>query len=506
MTILYEDYNHFRRLHPLTLLYGLIRNLPYLLITFYLGIYQRQTEELIYIGIFLLVGMVIIPAAILRWYYFTFMISDKEIIIKSGILAKKQRTIPIERVQNLNVKQDLIQRILGIARLQIETAGDTSAEGVLEFVKLKDADEINRIIRTYQHNLSNTEFSEAEFKVPSKSSESFNATEHGNTLLKMTNRDVFVYGMIRLRPLFLVYGAWAMSYLSQFQFLQEKVFSYLDDTFTSFFELPIIYLIPLILVFVLFSVIISWLIDIIWTFVQFYGFKIVKDGNKLFASYGMLSRYSITIPLKKLQQITISTNPVKKKFDFFTMILHTAGYDITMKSSPAAVPLAKRSVLNQIAQQIYPVNLPETYKSISEKSIRRAFVLYFILSIPVFVSSLWIFEVYGLITLAILPLLYYFAILRWRHRGYEISDNLIFVRQGVWNQKVNVIPAEKIQTLHIVSTIFQRRLKLATIHIDTAASGGLNDATIPDIDLETAEMVLQDINIAFKKSNKVTTI
>ncbi|MBX3044406.1 MAG: PH domain-containing protein [Candidatus Kapabacteria bacterium] len=504
MTNVYEDYNQFRRLHPLTLLYGLIRNSPYIAITLYLGLVQRQTEEIIYILLFIVMGMIIIPGQILRWYYFSFMITEKEITIKSGILSRKQRVIPIERVQNVNVKQDILQRLFGIAKVQIETAGDISAEGSLEFVKLQDADEINRIIRVYQKRILTDDTKPVDtYEIIGKSkSETYNSTESGEELFRMTNKDVITYGMVRLRPLFLVYGIWAMSFITQFKYLNDLVFGYIDETIESFGDLPTEYMVGLALAFLLFSVLISWIVDIIWTFAQFYGFKLVRDGNKLFESYGLLSKVSATIPLKKLQQITISTNPVKKKFNFYTMALQTAGFDIYKKITQSGVPLAKKEVLMEIAKKIYPVLIPDEFKSISRKAIRRAFVRYLILMILPSVAIYYAFGWYVLIGLILIPAFYYAALLRWQYRGYYISDDLVFVKQGFWNQKLNIIPIEKIQTLHLTSTFFQRRLGLSSVLVDTASSFNISDAKIPDIDSEDAELILEELNRAFIESGR----
>lgn len=502
MSNLYDEYNQFRRLHPLTLIYGLIRNLPYIVLTLYFAFVQRQAEEIIYILILILVGMIIVPSHILRWYYFSFMISEKEIIIKSGVFARQTRNIPIERVQNVNVTQDLLHRLFGIAKVQIETAGDAASEGSLEFVKLKDADEINRIIRTYQKKLSGEVVnpqaqSDNESKNSAKLSETYNPTENSDVLFSMRPRDIITYGMVRLRPLFLIYGVWAMSFVSQYQFLKDMFNGYFGDTIESFSDLPLHSMILSGIAFLLLSILISWLIDILWTFTQFYGFRLVKDGNKLFQSYGLLSKISITIPLKKLQQITISTNPIKKKFDFYSMALHTAGFDIHRKSANSGIPLAKKNTLLDLTQKIYPVSIPDTFNTISRKSIRRTFIRYLLFLVMPLIVGYFMFSWQILFALLVIPAFYYAAVLRWQYRGYQISDDVIFVKQGFWIQKLNIIPIEKIQTLHIRETFFQRRLGLSTLFIDTASSFNINDAVIPDIDGIDAKAILDELSISF---------
>lgn len=46
-----------------------------------------------------------------------------------GILHKQHVTIPYEQIQNVNITKGLLDRILGIARLSIETAGAASESG-----------------------------------------------------------------------------------------------------------------------------------------------------------------------------------------------------------------------------------------------------------------------------------------------------------------------------------------------------------------------------------------
>jgi putative membrane protein len=440
------------------------------------------------------------------------MISESEIIIKSGVFSRKQRNIPIERVQNVNVKQDLLQRILGIAKIQIETAGDVSSEGVLEYVKLKDADEINRVIRIYQQKIkqpkefTNSESYSQDYINEIKNSETYNPSLDGDVLYEMSRKDLVTYGMIRLRPLFLIYGIWAMSYITQFKSLNDFVVTYLGDQIDTLIELPIYYLIPIGLVFLLSSVLISWLIDIIWTFTQFYGFRLIKDGNKLFTSYGLLSKHSITIPLKKLQQITISTNPVKKKFNFYTMILLTAGFDVNKQAQPSAVPLAKLENLLEISSRVYPIEIPDNFQNISYKSIRRIFIKFLIYVLPIIVALSYFADIYYLGLLLLVPGLYYLSYLRWKYRAYRIHNNTIYVKYGIWNQKLCIIPIEKIQTLHIKENYFQRRLSLSSILIDTASSYSLSDAYIPDIDNSIAVQILNEINESFRSYYKSNTI
>ena len=54
------------------------------------------------------------------------VISGDLIKYESGLAAKQQRTIVIQKLQDVRVDQSVVERILGIGTLSLETAGETS--------------------------------------------------------------------------------------------------------------------------------------------------------------------------------------------------------------------------------------------------------------------------------------------------------------------------------------------------------------------------------------------
>ena len=55
----------------------------------------------------------------LRWY----MLSDRAIRIREGITTIREKTIALANIQNIAVKQGPLQRVLGIADVEVKTAG-----------------------------------------------------------------------------------------------------------------------------------------------------------------------------------------------------------------------------------------------------------------------------------------------------------------------------------------------------------------------------------------------
>jgi uncharacterized membrane protein YdbT with pleckstrin-like domain len=58
----------------------------------------------------------------LRWY----MVSDRAIRIREGITTIREKTIALANIQNIAVRQGPLQRLLGIADVEVKTAGGGS--------------------------------------------------------------------------------------------------------------------------------------------------------------------------------------------------------------------------------------------------------------------------------------------------------------------------------------------------------------------------------------------
>ncbi|MHA1728057.1 MAG: PH domain-containing protein, partial [Promethearchaeota archaeon] len=84
---------------------------------------------------------------------FKYEISEKFILVKSGVFTKKKVSIPFSRIQNINIVQGVFDRMFKIYTAKIETAGFggiSSKSGVIRsegyIPGLKDPSRIDSII------------------------------------------------------------------------------------------------------------------------------------------------------------------------------------------------------------------------------------------------------------------------------------------------------------------------------------------------------------------------
>ena len=67
---------------------------------------------------------------------FTFYIDDKndEFIVNDGVINKTKTTIQLNKIQQVNIHQNLVQRLIGVYALSVDTAGSDKKEGNIKAI------------------------------------------------------------------------------------------------------------------------------------------------------------------------------------------------------------------------------------------------------------------------------------------------------------------------------------------------------------------------------------
>ena len=72
-----------------------------------------------------------------QWAMTYFVVTSRRVIYRTGVLSKKGVEIPLERINNINFHQRIIDRIIGAGDLDIESAGK-DGQSHFDFVRHPD--------------------------------------------------------------------------------------------------------------------------------------------------------------------------------------------------------------------------------------------------------------------------------------------------------------------------------------------------------------------------------
>ena len=103
------------------------------------------------IGLLVWLGTVI---WLLIWYLKTkskkLSITNRDMLYEEGLLRKNRKELALDKVRTVEVDQDFIERIFGVGKVRVFTAGD-KPEIVVE--GLPDPNKIRELIKKIQHGL-----------------------------------------------------------------------------------------------------------------------------------------------------------------------------------------------------------------------------------------------------------------------------------------------------------------------------------------------------------------
>jgi len=495
-----------RRLHPLTLVQRFIVSLPGLV--FILLPVFRETDSTAWFNLFI---AVVYAAFLLPWiavYYirFRYWITPTELIIHSGVVTRRKRNIPIDRIQNIEVEQGPLQRILGTAKVAVYTAGSSKAEGVLEYVSADEAREIREGIRQIQEDLSREgQADQGALKreavhVATLDQDNVGVQESEQPLFQMDFKRVLMAGAFHFS---LLYIAGMFSLIQYFDpdpavFMDWLLRGPLEGWNETIQASPW----TAALMGGLLAIFLGWATGVLVTINKVYHFSVSIRDAKLHRKQGLLTLAEGTIPFRKIQSFIIRTNPLSLFFGYSRLELQTLGIDVKDSGFQVAAPLANVQELDQFLSKIGSMGLPDHWKSVSPITIRRFGIRYS------FVFSVLLLALYGLFpsafpaaywSLVLLPIIWIMSLLRYRHMGFALMENGIAIKRGIIKRHVWLIPTHKAQTFSTHANYFQRRLGLTNLYVDTAGASAMNAAELVDVPIEVAREAQESLYEAFKR-------
>ena len=92
------------------------------------------------IGFWLLVFAIVLVAGFIRRFATVYTITSQRLRIKHGIIARHVQQTDIERVQNVNTNQSVIERMLQVGTVDFDTAGTGDSD--FKFTGVEDPQEV----------------------------------------------------------------------------------------------------------------------------------------------------------------------------------------------------------------------------------------------------------------------------------------------------------------------------------------------------------------------------
>jgi putative membrane protein len=219
---------------------------------------------------------------------------------------------------------------------------------------------------------------------------------------------------------------------------------------------------------------------------RLHGFRLTRAGDDLRTEYGLLTRVSATIPLRRVQTVTISEGPLLRWAGRASMRVDTAGGAANQPGARGRESLAPIVDRNRVADlmgavlpgfEIRDIDWQPAARGATGRVMRVrlavAGVVSLLLIYPLHWHAAWIFA--ALAGLAIVSARRAVACLGWaRH-----EDVVLFRSGWIWRH-LTVARLTRIQNVALHESPFDRRRVMARVRVDTAgASAASHRIDIP---------------------------
>lgn len=403
-----------QKLHPLTPLLKGFR----LLVLAVAALSWRTLEQLHFLRWLEVVAGLLVAVLVysyIAWTVTGYEVVGRELRIHEGLVSRRVRTVPLERLQAIEVIQPFQARIFGLAELKLDLAGTEKSEAPLSFLPMAQA----QALRTQLLALSS-----------GVQPEQVEAQPPETPVFRVDNNDVawsqFLTPPVMFTPLAILYV------VAQFAF---------NEDFGVFAVLSSI------------SALFATLIAPAMRVANFWDFRLARSSDntdgKLRIQHGLLTTRSQTVPARRIQSLTVTWPLLWRSKGWLRITLAVAGQSSvgegtrraeTDRLLPVATLDEARTVMPYVMPGVDIAALPMT---------------------PVPRSARWLAPLQARVMVA------------------GLTEQVFGSVDGFATRQLTIVPYGRIQSVRLTQGPWQRRLGLATVHADIAGGAPVSAAHRP---------------------------
>ena len=426
-------------------------------------------------------------AAVARTLVFRYRLDADGLVIRSGLIFRQQRHVPYPRIQNIDAIQTVVHRLLKVVTVRLETAGGEEPEAKLNVLSIAAFEELRQVVMT------------------ARGGQAVQASEEdpGTLLLSLSTRDLVICGLVQSRGLIVVGALFGLMWETG---LMDRVTSALFGEQASgrgvvrqlvrgMFGQGIPPTGRLVITVAAFAglLVVARTFSVGWALVRLHGFALRRSGEDLRAEFGLLTRVAASVPIRRIQSLTIHEGPLHRLFGRVSVHVDTAGgeQDVSVKLQREwLAPVVARGDLPHLLRHVLPwIDLAELdWQPVEPRGVRRARVSWVVLAVLLSGTFVMLLQWWTpVLFVALLGLGEIDARRSVRALGWSVTATGVFFRSGWLYRRETIAPLAKIQVVSVRASPLDRRHRMARLGVDTA--GGSREGhrvDVPYLSDETA--------------------
>ncbi|WP_228275766.1 PH domain-containing protein [Gracilibacillus oryzae] len=446
-----------KRLHPVSVVFSIIQTIRKSIFSFLpIIILALGNGEWLYIAIGAVIfAAIIIIVSILSWFRYTYQLEEDQIRIEQGILVRKKRTISKHRIQSIDLTQNIIHRIFGLTKVQIETAGsDHKIDASLHAVTMEEGKIVHDQLKYNKKIISQDMDTEEE--------ESQTVTEKVYPYEKISPKALFIAGSTS-GGFGIILGLFGLAFSELETFIPDHLYTQASDWIFS-------QALQVLIILAVITLIILWGLGILATIIQHWDFTITRYEKELFITRGLLEKKQSTIPLKRIQAVGMKESIIRQPLGYATMYVEIASGEIGQNAETHTLlyPLIKKNQAREFLAKL----LPE-YEYTQEKwtKLPKRALPYYLLRNTIFpllatIAVFIFFREWIIVPLAAVVLAGILGYFQYKTIGYRLEGENLLIRNRLLGRDTVLVKHKRLQSFQKKQHILHKKQHLATL--DTA--------------------------------------
>jgi putative membrane protein len=476
----------------------------------------------------------ILPAfalAFVKYWLYTYRFAPGELIVRDGFLTRNERHIPYARIQTIDIVQNPLHRLSGVALVRLQTASGAKPEAVLRVLSLEAIEQMReRVFRGRPARVAAPDAAAAPVGAVSVAGQPRGAdssdrdpaaaasaaealVEDPRVLLRLSTADLVKLGLISNRGFVVVAAvmglAWQLDWWSypgweslgwdpaEWSSATRQLFAERGEALGAWgrwltsrdrLQLGALLAAAGLLAFV----VLMRFFSIGWHLITLHGFALRRLGDDLRVEYGLFNRISATIPTPRIQLLSTYQSPLHRLFGKTSVSIETAGgvggeEDLDWDAGPKTgrewlAPLVDAERVAGLLRDVLP--------ELGDEPVRwRIFKASIAMLVALTAVAAFFLGAWSVLLLAFgLPLALVNARMYVRHTAYALSPRAVLFRSGWLSRRMSVVRFDKAQTVALQQSPFDRRHAMGSVYVDTAGGGRVGHTVdIPYLEMPVAE-------------------
>lgn len=436
---------------------------------------------------------VLAVARVLAWNAFQYGWDGQVIRVQQGVLQQRTRSVDAGRIQQVEIEQPILHRLVGLAVLRMETASEGGATEVeLAGLPLEEARRLGEALRTSGP--------------PNVDSAGDAARRQGeeDTLLEVSWTDLAVSAVTGARLLVLP---------AVLAVIAETALDVTDEEQVGGAALGLLGELGIVLA-VLLVAVAAVVGAIVTTILRDGGYRVIVRDDEIVVHRGLLTTRATVLPRHRVQVVEMRQNWLRRLLGIVTVHVRSAGGGAaTDQARRIQVPLVRPGpdLDALLAALLPPVPAAEALASHPPAALRRAmfrWTAWLAVLATVTVAGLTglrllaggSVSVHPGTGLAVLGTVLLLGVglgsLEYRNLGHALTADVMASRQGALGIRTTWSPLRRLQGVTERRSPFQRRLGLATVLAHLAGAGATTTITVLDVGSGVAERLREDLTRA----------